>query len=236
MISTIERLDCAARAHVAEAVASRVRVAFTFVSVMTICLAVVSTASWRETMVVRALAVAVTLTTVTLWRRWRYSLCACGLVVCAVGVGTAMFGHYSQTFWGWTSRLTYPASFVFWGGWLWKVGRPLAAVQATGWEKERSQVQGWLSTLNNGDRAQEVMEVFSGSFWTGYFTYRLLNTGYCWVIAKFKKGAARRLVDFRIRELETVRVTGLDEKLMVEIANRQSEDPLSQCGKTRSGS
>jgi hypothetical protein len=139
---------------------------------------------------------------------------------CSVGLGIGIFEHHSQTFWGWTARLTYPASFIFWGCWLWKAGRPLAAVQATGWEKERSQVQGWLSALNNGDRAQEVMEVFSGSFWTGYFTYRLLNTGYCWVIAKFKKGAARRLVDFRIRELETVRVTGLDEKLMVEIANR----------------
>jgi hypothetical protein len=112
MILTIERLNRVAGAEVAETVASRLRAVLMLFSLVSIRFAVVSGASWNESIAVRALAVAVTVSTVTLWCRWRYSLYACAVILFAVGVGAAIFGHYSETFWGWTSRLTYPASAI----------------------------------------------------------------------------------------------------------------------------
>ena len=92
----------------------------------------------------------------------------------------------------------------------------LAFVNTKGWEKERSQVLRWLNDVINGEKTEQVLEFSIGSF-----TYRLLNTGSCWVIAKFKTGNRRRLLDCRIRELRAVRVTDLSGKrLRITIEER----------------
>src|SRR5581483_3056912 len=69
----------------------------------------------------------------------------------------------------------------------WRRARPFAAIHSPGWEKEEAQVQYWLKVLKTEGQSR-VLEFDTGSFWTGYFTYRLLNPGNCWVVARVQFG------------------------------------------------
>ena len=99
----------------------------------------------------------------------------------------------------------------------WTRGRLFATVNARGWESERLQIQAWRRALAppspklvrtesaGGNFQQQLLdfpsigyvEFDTGSFWAGYWTYRLLNTGNSWALAKFKKGTSK-LCEFRI--------------------------------------
>jgi hypothetical protein len=216
----LERLDLAARAQVTEAVVTYGRVAMIFVSGFVVLLAIESEASFYETLSVRVLAVLAALTTVLLWFRWRYSVHAWTVVFFAVGIGSVLFDRHSHTVLGWSAKLVYVLAFAVWGYELCRKAMPFAVVNAKGWEQESSKAQQWLNTVRRGENAEQVLEFSTGSFWTGYCTYALLNTGYCWVIAKFKTGNRRRLLEYRIREAGAVRVTRLSgETLGIKIGN-----------------
>lgn len=88
-------------------------------------------------------------------------------------------------------------------------------------DKERSQVGQWLADLKYGDRSGQVIEFSVKSFWNGYWTYRLLNLGNCWAVAKFKSGNLRGLVDYRVRGPDCVTVIEQPNgKMRIEIAGR----------------
>jgi hypothetical protein len=72
-LSAIERLDLAARAQSNALLISRARITVTF---FTICLAIASTAPFRETLLVGLLAAVSAVATVILWLEWRYKIYA----------------------------------------------------------------------------------------------------------------------------------------------------------------
>jgi hypothetical protein len=88
-------------------------------------------------------------------------------------------------------------------------------------EKERSQVQEWLKILKSSTKTDQVIEFSVKSFWSGYWTYRLLNTGTCWVIAKFKVRNVQRLLGCRVHRIDAVRtIDRALEKLLVKIGEQ----------------
>lgn len=56
-----------------------------------------------------------------------------------------------------------------------------------------------------GARLSELVEFPSGSFWTGYWTYRILNTGSHWFIAKFKKGSSK-VAELRVHSVDELAI------------------------------
>jgi hypothetical protein len=91
----------------------------------------------------------------------------------------------------------------------WKQAGPVATLRAPGWENERDQVVRWQQILTSPQPVSRVVEFSTGSFWSGYFTYRLLNPGQYWVVAKFKRGKTKSWVDCSVRELSAVHFTQL---------------------------
>ena len=72
----IERLDLVARAEATKIILSRARVPSTFVAAFMVLLAVVSKAPFYETLAVSILAILAVVTTIMLWMRSRYAVCA----------------------------------------------------------------------------------------------------------------------------------------------------------------
>jgi hypothetical protein len=104
---------------------------------------------------------------------------------------------------------------------FWKQAGPFATVKESGWEKERSEVEAWWRVLTATERDKEVAEFSTGSFWTGYRTYRLTSSGHYWAILRLWKGKARILADSRIRDLSAVTFTTLPTgEKQVTIGNR----------------
>ena len=91
-------------------------------------------------------------------------------------------------------------------------------------ENERIQVTKWMNTIRFSPPPFELIEFSSRSFVRGYWTYRLLNTGYCWMIARYKTGNMNRWLTYRVLDLEAVHVTDRPgEKLRVRMGNRTVE-------------
>jgi hypothetical protein len=55
---------------------------------------------------------------------------------------------------------------------LWKQGHNFAAVNSSGWDRERAQIEEWWRILAMPvSRRNGVIEFSTGSFWSGYYTY-----------------------------------------------------------------
>lgn len=219
-LTQIERLDLAARAEVAESFFPQRQVLFAILSALFIVLAVESTASSFETLLVRVVAALTTGTTIMLLLRWRYALHIAAAVFFAVAIGMALLRILDPSVLS-SWALGYVLVFVSTGFRFWKPAVPLAAVQGKGWKKEKSQVQQWLKMLENLGTEEQVFEISSGSFWTGYFTHRLLKRGDYWAIATWPKHY-RRFADYRVFGSHAVRITELPGgALNIEIEKRR---------------
>ncbi len=213
----IDRLDLAARAERSEKALHLDRALLLIFSVFIVSLAVFSAASPLETLAVRLFAVATVLTTMTVYLRWRYALHACAilfLVGPAAGLLTTNVSHSLYS-------LLWVPTFVAMAHGFWTQATPHAAVHSHGWDRECNQVRRWLNILNGNEGAKQLLEFSGGSFWSGYFTYRILNPGSCWVVARFKRGSSGKLTEFRVLELPALRIEQLpDGKLNIKIADR----------------
>jgi len=203
----VARLDMAARAKSYEVSVSRLRWILLFLSLFTGALAIESTASFHETLFVRAVAGFAGVTTVVLWSNTRYKLYFPALLFLSLGIGAAFFdlptrhGTFDRI-----SRLCgFAVVFVLPSYYFWKQASILATVNAPEWETERSQVETWWDILTAPrTNKQRVIEFSTGSFWSGYYTYRLMNPGSCWVVAKLRKGKVGAWADYRVRQLSGV--------------------------------
>lgn len=216
----VERLDLAARALVTESALSGKTVLSFIFTLISVCRAAVSTASHVENVAVWAIPVFSVAATLTLLARWRYALHLWGIGFWAVALGIPFFHLHSRSMVDWISAFAYCLIFAMWGWDQWKRGVPFARTRGKGWQKERSQVREWFVTLEGTTPVGHVVEVNSGSFWTGYFTYRLLNEGNYWAVAKFKKSNPYWPVDYRVRDVSAVQITELVEGKRIELEGR----------------
>lgn len=167
-------------------------------------LAYESIASSRETFLIGALAMAVVISVLIAWLKPRFAAYGWTLVFAVMAAGAFLTNDYT--------RRDDPAriSLVLLMLWLvfryakkaWKV----TVIQGDNWKAECETVQKWMEALGNTELPSQVLQFDSGNFWTGYFTYRLLNTGFCWVVSKFKKGNVRTMIECKVHSVNEVRL------------------------------
>jgi hypothetical protein len=89
--------------------------------------------------------------------------------------------------------------FIYYGFGLWRIANRYALVNGAGFNGEKDQFDKWLQILNSHD-GPSVVEFSTGTFSTGYWTYRMLNPGTFWIVAKFKRDS-KRLATCRVHKL-----------------------------------
>jgi hypothetical protein len=221
-LDEVEMLDLAAHAEVAEGSLHAQRWAFGALAAITVLLAIISEAPFKETLALRVFAAVIVLAAVTTWLHWRFALHAAAICYLAFGVVLLVFEpRHSASFVEWIFPIAILVAFANSAYRLLKLGARLAAVHGKEWQKERAQVQQWLSMLINRATEEPVFEIATGSFWTGYFTYRIMimNRGGAWVVARFKKGSYLRPLDYRILRPDAVTMAPGD-KLNIELDKR----------------
>ncbi len=216
-LSEVERLDLAARALVSAIANTYGRVSLAVLSFVALLIAIEGAVSFRETLILCIFAVTAAIVTASLWLNWRYKIHVFAIFLFALGLNLFLLENHSY---GWISDFCYFLAFASGAYERWKSAGPFAAVQRQGWEKERSQVYEWLQKLNGAERADDVIEFSTRSFWRGHYTYRAIRTDRRWVVAKFKKSFNQQLAEYRIRELNDVNFTSLpDGKVKIDIGN-----------------
>ncbi|HLZ52328.1 MAG TPA: hypothetical protein VKP61_16385 [Candidatus Acidoferrum sp.] len=222
-LTEIGRLDLAARAESVEPFLSRAVLPMVFVTMMAFLLALGSQASLSETFAVWMYVSVAAVTVIMLLRHWCYAAYGLSILnfLAAIGILKYSKDDYFHTFLGSTTNEFFLLWFVVNGYSWWRAAAALVAAHDERFDKERSQVGQWLADLKYGDRSGQVIEFSVKSFWNRYRTYRLLNLGNCWAVAKFKSGNLRGLVDYRVRGPDCVTVIEQPNgKMRIEIAGR----------------
>jgi hypothetical protein len=188
-LSRIERLDLVARTRASIQTISYARIVLLILTPLFALLAINSTASSRETALVAVLAAASFLTALLLWFDWRFKLYALSLfcflfVICDMVSNDRLRSH---TLLGFIGANALVLMFAYYGCGLWLMGRRYAMANHASFREEREQLARWMDELNGTSH----IEFPSGSFWTGYWTYRILNPEGCWLVAQFKRGSTK---------------------------------------------
>ena len=224
-LTEVERLDLAARAEAIEPFVSRAALPMAFTTVIAFMLALGSNASFEETIAVWVFFCAAVSTLVMLLRHWCYA--AYGLSILnflgAVALVASKYPKdvYSYTFLGSFTNQFFLVWFLANGYGWWKAARPFVIAHTDSYDEECKQVGQWLSELKYGRHNGEVLEFSVKGFWSGSWTYRLLDLGNCWAIAKFKYHNLRGLVEFRIQGPGAVTAKEqTNGKLRIEIGSR----------------
>ncbi|HET6842278.1 MAG TPA: hypothetical protein VFK06_11440 [Candidatus Angelobacter sp.] len=220
--SDIERLDLAARVQYLSGMLSRWQVGLSLLALLTVFLAFVSTADRHETWLIRIVAGCTVMAAVILCLTWRYKVYALALMF-FIWAALNMFSHDHpayHTVFGWFAAHSLTPMFICWGCASLIAARRYAVVYGPGWQAERGQVEEWCRMLKRPDSGP-IAEFILGSFWKGIWTYRILNAGDCWVIARLTKHS-RRIVDCRVYELHQVTFTRLaNEKWKIAMKHKQ---------------
>ena len=226
-MTEIERLDMAARAESLETFLSRAVLPMVFVTVITLLLALGSQASPSETLAVWTFALVGVVTVIMLLRRWCYAAYGVSILnfLGAIEILKYSNDRYSHTFLGSTTNQFFLVWFLLNGYGWWKAAAPFVAAHDDNFDKERGKIGQWLADLKYGDRNGHVIEFSAKSFWNGHWTYRLLDLGDCWAVAKFKFRNLRGLVEYRVRKPDAVTVFEQPNgKLRIGIAGRFIRD------------
>ncbi|MFZ0212474.1 MAG: hypothetical protein WBE20_14835 [Candidatus Acidiferrales bacterium] len=204
----IERLDLVARAEATKTLLVRSRIPITVLSAFIVLLAFVSEASFYETLVVRALAILAVATTAMLWMNSRYSPHAVAFLFFMILVGALLVDDPdSRTALSLSAKYAGCAILLS-AGYAWATNAiPFGTAQSEEFDAERLQVDEWIALLTAPKDTDPLVEFSKRSFWTGHWTYRLLDAGSCWVTAKFKTRNTTRLLQCRVLERNAVRMT-----------------------------
>jgi hypothetical protein len=217
----LQRLDFAAKSRGDGGASSgTIRFVFTALALFIVLLAVESEAPARETFIVRVLAVIASICVLISWVQKRYAGFAWAAMFFAMAIGALLTSDYSRSASGWTARLSLVTLLAYTAFLFCKRAWGLTVTQGPSWNKEREQVEKWTAILGTSESPQ-VLQFSSESFWTGYFVYRMLNTGFCWVVAKFKRGNVHDIIECRVLDLSEVRQVHLRAgELEITIDNR----------------
>jgi len=218
-LSTIERLDLVAHSEAAGTFILKSRIFLFLLGPFCILLAVNSTAPFRETVLVAILGASSLLTAVVLWLNWRYKVFALALFWFLVAI-VEVLSHdqpSSHTVLGWVFAHALAPLLAYYAYRVWMIAKGYSFANGNGFRDEKNQFDKWKRLLN-GHNEPNVAEFPAGDFWTGYWTYRILNAGTCWVVVQFKRGS-NKLRSCHVYDLNCVTFTRLSSgKWQVTIA------------------
>jgi hypothetical protein len=207
----INRLDQAAQARDISCFRDGYRLALTVAAGFSVILAIFAEASAVEMTLVRVATLFLCLSVLGLWFRWKYAAFTPAIIFSGLPIVDFAFKQRAHTILATAINLLFFASFACLAYLEWSRAIRFVRVQSASWSGERTQVQGWLDQIENWTDPATILQFSSGSFWTGYFTYRLLNVGPCWLVVKYKTGALNRALEHRVFPSDGVRITQLPE-------------------------
>jgi hypothetical protein len=207
----INRLDQAAQARDVPYYTDRSRVVMTVLALFTVVIAIVAGSSAIENTLVRVTAFFLCLSVLGLWFRSKYAAFTSAILFSGLTIGIIAFRDRPHDLAGIIINLLLCAALVAQAYVEWIRSIRFVRVQALSWSGERTQVEEWLDQMENPNEPTMILQFSSGSFWTGYFTYRLFNTGPCWLVVKYKTGALNRALEHRVFPSDGVRITQLPE-------------------------
>lgn len=219
-LSSIERLDLVAKSKTTDQLISYARAVLLILGLVFALLAVNSTAGRLETLLVWVLTASSFLTALVLWLDWRFKVFSLSLLCFLFAAGNVLTNDrpHSHTLLGWIAANSLTLLFAYYGCGVFVMARRYASVNDNKFIEEREQLENWLQQLRGVGSA---IEFPSGSFWTGYWTYRMWNPGGCWVIAQFKRGTTK-LRTCRVYESKDVSITQTSSgKWQVDIAGKR---------------
>jgi len=206
----VQRLDLVAQTEATKAVLWRARVPITIVSVFCVWLGCISTASPGETLGVWLAAILTAMTAVMLWMKSRSAPFAMTLLFVAVLIAPWLVADNEpdiHTALGLTSQY-FVSAIIFIIGYRWPfIAVPFIEGNAESLESERRQVGQWVRMLSVPGYKDPVVEFSTTSFVNGHWTYRLLDVGTWWAVAKFKTRNTERPLELRVLEKNAVRPT-----------------------------
>lgn len=217
-LSRVERLDLVARAKASNGTISRARITLSVLTPFLLLLAVYSEAPSRETALVYVIAGASFLTAIILWLDWRFKIFVLSAFCFLFAIVDVVSKDHprSHTVLGWVAAHALVPLFVYYGGGLWVMGRRYAVATGNSFREEKERLDKWMTALGGAT----AIESPSGSFWTGYWTYHILNTGSCWLVAQFKRGSTK---------LRSCRVYELSDVFLKQLASGRWQ--IEVCGK-----
>lgn len=189
----------------------RMQIALSVLAICIVFLAAMSEAPLRETNLVRVAAAVAVVAALSSWLKPRFVRYGMSMLFLTMAVGALLSNDYSRTTSGWVSKVfsaTYMLYFAFsMGRRAWRT----TVIYGPSWNTERNLVQNWLGMLTTPHPLPAIVEFDSVSFWTGHFTYRLLNAKSCWIVAKFKRGDVGAMRGCRVYGPEEVQQVGIGE-------------------------
>jgi len=203
-LNELQRLDFVAKSYFGGPNVELGRWVLTGLTLFFFCLSLMSGSPPHEILLVRVMTAVAVPSVLVSWVDSRYFGYAWAATFLAAAVAALLSRDYSPTTLGWAARISYVCFFVWMAFFSCRRAWQATVVRGERWKKEREQVEKWIVLLGDPVRP-EILRFTSESFWTGYFTYRMLNTDFCWVLAKFKKGKEHRIIDCRVLELNAVR-------------------------------
>jgi hypothetical protein len=224
VLPPVERLDLVARSRASTGTISRARIALSILTPLFVLLAVNSEAPSRDTALVYVIAGGSFLTAIILWLDWRFKVHALSVFCFLFAIVDVVSKDHprSHTVLGWVAAHALVPLFVYYGSGLWMMGRRYAKATGNSFREEREQLDKWMAALSGAT----AIEFPSGSFWTGYWTYSVLNPGSCWLVAQFKRGSTK-LSSCRVYELSDVSFRHLPSgKWQIEMGGKGEKKKL----------
>jgi hypothetical protein len=162
-------------------------------------------ASHLENLCVYGLACLTICTTIALWTDSPYRFHILAFWWLVIAAGGVLFDPHRHSPWGLALRICgWPLLLSFNAYSSWTVGRAVAAIRSGEWQYESDQVESWTQLLGTAERQSSVIEFDAGSFWTGYFTYRLVDRRLFWVVARFRRHKPLGWMELRAYPPESV--------------------------------
>jgi len=227
-MSSLEQLDLAAKARANQRLISYLRIVVPALSAFCVMLASASEAPVRETQLVAALAAVGVIASVLLWTTWRYKLYSVALFCFLFAVGDVLSNNHPHhhTILEWIAGRSYGFLFIFYAVGMGAIAWRYSTVNRNEWATPRKRLDDWFQDLNRQGNLN-VIEFTTGSFWTGYWNYRILHTGDSWLVAKFKKGTTK-IATCSVVELKNVAFMPLQSgKWNVEITEKNKTRKLA---------
>ena len=229
MLSKTERLDLVAWSQTTASFIVSSRILLAVLAAFCLVLAINSTAPTQETVLVAVMGTLSLVIAIILWSGWRYKVYALSSFWLLFAVGDVVSHDHpkSHTVLEWVTTHALALVLVLYSWNVWKRAAPYALANSDGFRDERNQVENWKKLLDARNE-QQVVEFATGDFATGYWTYRILNTGAYWVVAQFKRGT-KRLKSCHVYDLNGVSFTRMASgKWQVSISSSSGAKSFSE--------
>lgn len=216
-----QRLDYAAKAFGREAYLRASRAALTILAALGIVLGLCADGHSVEIMAVRAVAVLIAAATLLSWSSSRYSSFGFPLAILTYGILTVVLRYYTEPPEDRIGELIFLPFVAYWAYSGFVYAFAYLTVEGAGWDNERARIKAWIHQLKIPDGLVPIFEFSSGTFWNGYFTYRLLKADNYWVVAKFKTGKLHRMLECRFLDSSSVQIVeDASGELRIEVDGR----------------